>query len=199
MISSSSGTNPAVERGLDTMLLVYSLLRGHPAEVACEHFLRIHTGWYSSASVFFEAKSILTKVYGEDPAVATQKLNQVAGGPLVILPIEPADVHAVLSLADSQALDFTDAALLHLAQKHGAPFLATDDQRLAKVSAQFGVTSISPFDAALRQAVANWEAQHVPPKGLPRVLRRVHQWLSQVHPQAALDFWSKTGAGAHLP
>ena len=33
MISSSS---PLLERGLDTMVLVYSLLQGHPALSACE-------------------------------------------------------------------------------------------------------------------------------------------------------------------
>jgi hypothetical protein len=37
------------------------------------------------------------------------------------------------------------------------------------------------------------------PKGLPRVLRRVHKWLGQSHPKAAQDFWSQTGGGSHLP
>jgi hypothetical protein len=39
----------------------------------------------------------------------------------------------------------------------------------------------------------------VPAKGLPRVLYQVHQWLNQTHPQAAEDFWSRTGGGSHLP
>jgi hypothetical protein len=34
---------------------------------------------------------------------------------------------------------------------------------------------------------------------LARVPRRVHQWLSHSHPQAAQDFWSRTGGGSHLP
>lgn len=68
MISSSS---PALERGLDTMVLVYSLLQGHPAATACEQLLRAHSGWFTSTAVFFEAKSVLTKVYGEDPLAVT--------------------------------------------------------------------------------------------------------------------------------
>ena len=196
MISSSS---PPLERGLDTMVLVYSLLQGHPALMACEQLLRAHSGWFTSPWVVFEAKSVLTKIYGEDPALATQKLAQVAAGPIVLLDLDPADVPTVLRLADTYALDLTDAVLLHLAQRNGAGYLATDDQRLSQVCARFGMTSLSPLDPTLRQAVGAWEAAHVPPKGLPRVLRRVHTWLSQSHPQAAQDFWSQTAGGSHLP
>lgn len=66
MISSSS-SSALLERGLDTMVLVYSLLHGHPAAAACEHMLRAHSGWFTSTTIIFEAKSVLTKVYGEDP------------------------------------------------------------------------------------------------------------------------------------
>lgn len=196
MISSSS---PSLERGLDTMVLVYSLLRGHPAETACEQLLRTQSGWFTSASVIFEAKGVLTKVYGEDPLVVSQKLVQIANGPLVVLGLGAADLPAVLGLVDAHALDFTDAALLHLARQNAARYLVTDDQHLAQMCGNVGITPVSPIDATLRQAVAAWEIQHVPPKGLPRVLRRVHSWLNQSHAQAAQDFWSRTGAGSHLP
>ena len=58
----TSSSSPPLERGLDTMVLVYSLLQGHPALTACEHFLRAHTGWFTSPLVLFEAKGVLTKV-----------------------------------------------------------------------------------------------------------------------------------------
>lgn len=196
MISSSS---PAIERGLDTMVLVYSLLQGHPAAPTCEQLLRSQSGWFTPTPVLFEAKSVLTKVYGEDPAAVTQKLIQVANGPLVLCDLDPADVPAVLGLADTYQLDLPDAILLHLARWHAAQFLVTDDQHLAAVCRNFGITPVSPIDATLRLAVAAWELQHVPPKGLPRVLRRVHEWLNQSYKQAAADFWSQTGAASHLP
>ena len=166
---------------------------------ACEQLLRQHSGWFTSPLVLFEAKGVLTKVYGEDPLLTTQKLAQVAGGPVVLLDTDPADIPMVLQLADTYAVDLTDAVLLHLVRTNGAGHLATDDQRLSQICLQFGITPLSPLDAVLRQAVSVWEAAHLPPKGLPRVLRRVHQWLSQSHPQAAQDFWSQTGAGSHLP
>lgn len=196
MISSSS---TAMERGLDTMVLVYSLLQGHPAAAACEQALRAQSGWFTSTSVLFEAKSVLTKVYGENPSAVTQKLTQVANGPVVLRDLDPADLPIVLGLADNYTLDLTDAVLLHLVREHAAPFLVTDDQHLAATCANFGITPMSPIDATLRQAMAAWELGHVPPKGLPRVLRRVHQWLNQSYVQAAQDFWSQTGAASHLP
>jgi hypothetical protein len=67
------------------MILVYSLLQGHPAATACEQLLRAHTGWFMPPAVLFEAKAVLTKVYGEDPALATKKLAQVASGPVMLV------------------------------------------------------------------------------------------------------------------
>ena len=181
------------------MVLVYSLLQGHPALKACEQLLRANSGWFTSPWVLFEAKNVLVKVYGEDAAVTTAKLTQVANGPVVLLDLDPADTPTVLALADSHSLDFTDAVLLHLARSNGAGNIATDDRPLSQACARFGINAVTPLDAALRTAVAAWEAVHVPPKGLARVLRRVHQWLSHAHAQAAQDFWSQTGGGSHLP
>jgi len=93
----------------------------------------------------------------------------------------------------------TDAVLLQTVQAQGATLLATDDNKLAQACRQVGIIPEHPIDAKLRQQMAEWEATHLPMKGLPRVLRQIHQWLSHIYPQAAQDFWSKTGGGAHLP
>ncbi|MGH7138460.1 MAG: type II toxin-antitoxin system VapC family toxin [Pirellulales bacterium] len=196
MISSS---NPAFDYGLDTMLLVYCVLDGHPAETACEHFLRSQSGWFTSPLVLFEAKAILTKVYAVDPAAATKKLAQFSTVRMTFVDLDAAAVLAAFQLADVHGLNTTDAVLLQLATKHGARYIATDDQHFGHVCGQFGINVVSPLDATLRKTVAAWELAHVPPKGMARVLRRVHQWLSQSHTQAAQDFWSQTGGGSRLP
>jgi len=195
----TSSSSAPLECALDTMILVYSLLQGHPAAPACERLLRAHAGWFTTPWVLFEARAVLIKVYGEDPALVTQKLAQVAHGPIVLIDLAHTDVVPVLQLADTHFLDLTDAVLLHLAHRNGARFLASDDQRLSLACPQFGISPLTPLDPALRQAIDAWEASHVPPKGLPRVLRRVHQWLIHSHPQAAEEFWSQTGGGSHLP
>ena len=195
----TSSSSPPLERGLDAMILVYSVLQGHPAALPCEQFLRAHSGWFSSPLVLVEAKNVLTKVYGVDDAVATAQVAQFAGGPVVILDLDLATVAAAFQLADTQGLDLTDAVLLNIAQQCGAKWLATEDQRLARACRQLNINAASPMDAALRQQVAAWETANLAPKGRQRMLRRVHQWLNQAHPQAAQDFWSQTGGGNHLP
>jgi predicted nucleic acid-binding protein len=181
------------------MVLVYSLLQGHPASLACEQLLRFHSGWFTSPLVLAEAKHILTRVYQVDAATATGKLLQFASGPVVLLELDQAAISAAFGFSDTQGLDLTDAVLLYLTRRHGAAHLATDDQRLTQACPAFGITPTSPLDAVLRQQVAAWEVAHLPAKGLPRILHRVHQWLTQAHPLAAQDFWSRTGAGSHLP
>jgi predicted nucleic acid-binding protein len=195
----TSSSNPPQGCAVDTMILVFSLLHGHPAATACEQLLRAHTGWFTSPLVLFEAKAVLTKVYGEDRVVVSQRLAQLGQGPITLIDLTYADVSPILQLSDTFALDLTDAVLLHLECKHSARFLASDDQRLSLVCSQLGLAAHSPFDPSLRQAVAAREAAHFPPKGLPRILRRVHQWLAHSHPHAAQDFWSQTGGGSHLP
>jgi predicted nucleic acid-binding protein len=192
-------SSPALERGLDTMLLVYSLLPGHPAAVPCSQFIAAQSGWFTSPLVVVEAKNILTKVYGVDPGAATAKLQQFAATPVVQLGFDERAAAAAFALADTHGLDITDAVLLQLTQQHGAAFLATDDYRLTQACRQLGIAPVSPLDAALRQQVAVWEAVNLASKGLARILQRIHEWLSQGHPQAAHDFWSMSGGGSHLP
>jgi hypothetical protein len=69
------------------MLLVYSLLESHPASAICEQFIRTHTGWFTTTLTLLEVKAILTKVYGVDGHLTTQKLMQVTMGPLAILSV----------------------------------------------------------------------------------------------------------------
>jgi predicted nucleic acid-binding protein len=86
----TSSSSPSLERGLDTMLLVYSLLQGHPAATPCEQFLCAHSGWFTSPLVLFEAKNILTKAYSVNASDATKKLLQFAAGPVVLLDLDAA-------------------------------------------------------------------------------------------------------------
>ena len=68
----TSSFSPPLERGLDTMLIVYSLLQGHPAASPCEQFIRSQTGWFTTPLSIFEAKAVLTKVYGVPSSLASQ-------------------------------------------------------------------------------------------------------------------------------
>lgn len=196
MISSS---NPLSERGLDAMLIVYSLLDSHPASAACEQFIRAHGGWFTTTLTLFEVKAILTKVYGVDAVLASHKLAQLATGPIMVTAVDPPIALAAMQTADGLGIDLTDAVLLQTVQTRGALWLATDDTKLAQACRQVGVTPETPIDATLRQQMVTWEAANLPAKGLPRVLPQIHQWLNRIAPSMAEDFWSSTGGGSHLP
>src|SRR5262245_43574177 len=195
----TSSSIPTMDRGLDAMIIVFSLLKRHPAATPCEQFIKGHAGWFTSVLALFEAKAILSKVYGVDPTLATAMGSQFAQGPIIVCDVDLSLASAAFQFSDSHGLDLSDAVLLQLARQYGAQTLTTDDQALAKVSGQYGIVVDSPFDPGLRQQTAAWEAANLTPKGLPRILRRVHEWLLQGHPLAAADFWSVSGNGSHLP
>jgi predicted nucleic acid-binding protein len=195
----TSSSEPLVERGLDAMLIVYSLLKNHPASTVCEQFIRTHTGWLTTTLTLLEAKAILVKVYAVDAVMASQKLAQFAAGPIVIVPVDLSAILAAMNVADSLRIDLTDAVLLHLAQAYGASRLATDDVPLARACQQMGILHETPIDSTLRRQMAQWESAYLPAKGLPRILWQIYHWLSQSYPEVAQAFWSRTGGGTHLP
>ncbi len=195
----TSSSSPALERGLDAMLIVYALLDTHPASAISEQFIRARAGWFTTATSLLEAKAVLTKVYGVDAASATQKLATLIKGLVEVLPVDVKVVLDAMRLVDTLGLDLSDAVLLSSVLTQGATKLATDDRRLAQASRQAGLTVENPVDDALRQQMAQWELANLPAKGLPRILRQIYGWLSSTHPQAASEFWSQTGGGSHLP
>ena len=71
----TSSSSPPPQCGLDTMILVYSLLQGHPAATACERLLRAHAGWFTSPWVLFEAKAVLLKISGRGRAAVAIYLD----------------------------------------------------------------------------------------------------------------------------
>ena len=183
---------------LDTMLIVYSLLREHPASNICEQLLRAND-WFTTVPNLLEAHAILLKVYGADAGQVQSKLAQLTEGPVAIIALSDTLALAAMQVATQEKIDLTDAVLMQTALERQATFLATCDQRLAQVARQKGLDAPEIFDFPLRRAIAHWEEDNLSSKGLPRVLRRVHSWLEKQHPTAASDFWSHTGGGSHLP
>jgi len=186
-------------RGLDAMLIVYSILDDHPASTVCEAFIREHTSWLTTTLALLEVKAILTKVYAVDVDLVSQRLSQFSAGPIEIIEVDLSITLASMQIADALEIDITDAVLVQAIRTYNANILATDDQKLMQVCHQVDIAVENPIDIQLRRQMANWEAKNLPQKGLPRILRRIHQWLDQNHQQVAKDFWSQTGGGSHLP
>ena len=186
-------------RGLDAMRIVYSLLDDHPASAACESFIRDHTNWFTTTLTLLEAKAILTKVYAVEVNLTSQQLSQFSAGPIEVVEVGLPITLAALQIADTLEIDITDAVLVQATRTRNANVLATDDRKLIQACHQVDIAVENPIDVSLRRQMASWEAENLPQKGLPRILRQIHRWLHQNHQQVAEDFWSQTGGGSHLP
>ena len=186
-------------RGLDAMLIVYSVLDDHPASTVCESFIRERSNWFTTTLTLLEAKAILTKVYAVDVNLVSQRLLQFSAGPIEIIEVDLSITLTAMQTADTLEIDMTDAVLVQATLTHGAKVLATDDRKLIQACDQVDITVENPIDVPLRREMASWEMKNLPQKGLPRILRQIHHWLRQNHQQAAEDFWSQTGGGSHLP
>ena len=192
-------SDQSAPRGLDAMFIVYSLLDSHPASAACESFIRERTSWFTTTLTLLETKAILTKIYAVEASLASQQLSQFSAGPIEIIEVDLPITLDAIHIADVLEIDMTDAVLLQAARIRGANILATDDRKLVQACHQVNITVENPIGSSLRQQMASWEAENLPQKGLPRILRQIHHWLHQNHQQAAEDFWSQTGGGSHLP
>jgi hypothetical protein len=80
----------------------------------------------SSNRSLLETKAVLTKVYGVDSSLVTQKLAQLAAAPIAILPVDGVTTLSSMHTADPLRIDLTDAVLLQAVQAQGATWLTTD-------------------------------------------------------------------------
>lgn len=95
-MTSSSSSAPVLERGVDTMRIVYGLLQGHHACTPCEPFLRALAGWFTSSLALVEANAVLTKVYGVDPAAATHKVLESLAAGIALLAADLPEVRTIM-------------------------------------------------------------------------------------------------------
>lgn len=54
-----------------------------------ESYIRSHTGWLTTSVTLLEAGAVLRKVYAVAPALAAQKLAQLAAAPIMVFQSMP--------------------------------------------------------------------------------------------------------------
>ena len=143
------------------MVLVYSMLRGHPALAACATVTSTYS-WFTTPLVFSRRM-----LYLQSTARIQLSLQKARRGGQ--RPSWPTHFHPATrsKLSNKQTLRFRPYryAFLHLVRTNSVRDLATMTSAYPKF-AQFGITTILPLDAPLRKVVSDWETTHLPPKGL---------------------------------
>jgi predicted nucleic acid-binding protein len=184
-------------KAVDSNLLVYATLAAHPASPACDQYLSTEPVWLINIVNLIEMHRVLIGVYEVAENDADAKLVSLLNA-LVVETLSSDLVAPSLSLRNLYGIDFNDAVLLQTCRQRVPAVLATDDSRLAPACTAEGITVENPIDAMLRGQMAQWESAHLPSKGLPRVLTRVHRWIEAHDPTLAADIHSATQALSRL-
>ncbi len=184
-------------KAIDSNLLVYASLANHPATTACEQYLTGYAVWVTTIVNLVELWRVLVAVYGVPAGDADAKFTDLRKA-LVVDDLTAGVAESALALRQSYGIDFNDAVLLESSRLRGVTVLATDDSQLANACAKMGITVENPVTPAVRAQMANWEAQNLPAKGLPRILLRVHRWIEQHDAALAGVFHSETQALSRL-
>lgn len=178
---------------LDTPLLVYAALPGHPAEAVAEAELS-HGVWASTIVVLAELHYVLVRHYGASPGSASAEVERAARLPIHWAAVQPADVVLAAQEQERSGIESADAVLLLLADRDRGT-LFTADRRLLRAARDRGVAARDPIPPTMTTTIAEWESRRVPPKGTARLLAGVERWLRARDPGIAEELVAAT---AHL-
>lgn len=182
---------------IDTPLFVYAYVEAHPAQPQAEEVLRAGS-CASSVLNALEVFHVLVGHYVVAVTDTTHAVGRLLRAAVRWAAVEPDDVEPVLRFQERYGLASADAVLLHKARAERG-VLVTPDRRLLRAGEAEGLAVRNPVSPALAQAIASWEADVLPPRGLPRILRTVEQWLHVRDSSLAEAFRDATANGTSLP
>lgn len=182
---------------VDTPFLAYVSVRDHPARQAIEGVLRSGS-WGSSVLVLPELYHVLTRDYDASGSDAFLSVELLSRSPIHWAPLEPDQIVPVTAAMRDHRIQAADASLLLLAQGERG-VLYTPDGGLTRAAERLGVAVQNPVSAPLAGEIVRWEAEHLPPKGLGRILKSVERWLGREDVAMASRFVTATEGLTRLP
>ena len=188
------------KKGLDSNIIVYSLLEDHPASEVCGGYLKDsrHT-FYTTSLTPFEVYFALHRIYGIPPAEASSKVLSLLQAPLTIFDVRASDLHAAIRRCATKGIETNDSLLVQMCVSSEIPSLVSDDRRLLRVCEEEGIHPECPIGEDHRRLMQEWEKAKLVPAGLPRLLSRVHSWMQEINPQLAESFLQASENLRHLP
>jgi predicted nucleic acid-binding protein len=184
---------------LDSNLLIYSILADHPASFVCQEFIEASDHLVASSITLIEFFFVTTKVYGIEPAAVLAKINQFFASPLGIIDADTNTVVSALALCFEHEIEINDAIQLQMCLNLGIPSLATDDGRLIDLCKRLEIVVKNPISPELKQAMSAWEKANLPPKGLPRILHQIYDWIGARDDMLADSFRNATRNLTRMP
>lgn len=182
---------------IDTPLLVYSRVEGHPAEYQVREALASGK-WASSVLAVLEVYQTLRRNYGLTPGDATEEVLELAVSPIRWFEADIEQARLIAACRRDSGLDGPDAALLILCAEDRGVLFSLDARLLRAATAQ-GLAASTLIDQGTMDRVREWEQQNLPERGLPRFLRAVQLWMADEAPDLAPRFTEATASLTRLP
>ncbi len=182
---------------IDTPLLVYSRVEGHPAQRLVSEALE-REQWASSVLALLEVYQALRVDYGFAPSVAGWQVEALAASPIDWVEVDIQQARTIAKHRRDHGLGGPDAALFMLcAEDRGVLF--TLDSRLLRVAREQGLVVSTLINRSVMDDVVEWEEQNLPQRGLPRLLRSVKTWIEGENPGLASRFIEASSGLTRLP
>ncbi len=143
---------------IDTPLLVYATIPGHPGREIVEEDLR-HGTWGSSVLVLAKLYQVLTRDYAVSSESAVEMAERLARSPLHWAALDVTQVVAATAERRRHRLQSADAVLLCLTREDRGT-LVSQDRRLLRAAEAQGVAVRNPIAADFAAAIAEWEERH---------------------------------------
>ncbi len=189
-----------LRKALDTNIIVYSLLEDHPASQVCDALIRSgRYDFHTTPLTPFEVYFALRRAYSIPKEEASEKALSLFDSPLTFAEIGTEDARTALKRCVAHDLDANDSLLIQACLRSNIPSLTTDDKRLLKASEENGILPQTPIEEEHRKKMRQWEADNLPPSGLPRLLRSIHSWLEDTNTEIAREFLDATKGLRGLP
>jgi predicted nucleic acid-binding protein len=185
-----------VKKILDSNILIYSLLEGHPASEPCERLIRSSENkftWLTSPVTFYETFHVLVRIYGQEPSQVLKKIQEAIELPIEIKPLDIQITSMSLEKSIEHSIEINDSILLVIGIIWGIPIIATDDTRLIKACEQYGIICENPITEPIRETMREWERKNLPEKGLGRIYLKVYEWINKKNGELAEEFKQDTG------
>lgn len=182
---------------VDTPLLVYSGIEGHPAKPLIVQALS-RDEWGSTVLALFEVYSVLIRDYLRTPQEASLYAEDLFNGPINWHGLDVVQADSILQVRRRYSISDPDAAVLLLCREDRGT-LYTLDQRLARAAQSEGLATTRLLDDALVRQVQDWEGRTLRVRGTPRILGSVHRWLRAEAPVIGDKFVEATGRLSRPP
>lgn len=182
---------------IDTSLLVYALVPGHPAAGVVDTELR-RDSWGSGLAVLVEVYQVLVRDYAVAPQNAAQAIARLTRTNVHWAAMDATQVMAAAALRARYRLQSADAILFLLVSEDRGT-LVTVDRRLLRTAQGAGIAVRNPIPSTVSAEIAQWEAERFPPKGLGRILSVTERWIRTRDAGVATEFVQATAGLTALP